>query len=61
MELAHSFGVGAEEFADGCKDGVVGAGRGLSKTMLELGEDLLDRVQVRRIFRHEEKLRSRLG
>ena len=28
-------------FADGHKDGVVGAGRGFSEPMLELGEDLL--------------------
>src|SRR5271157_4481028 len=54
-------GVGSKKLADGGKDRVVGAGGGFSAPMLELGEDLLDRVQVRRIFRQEEKLRSGLS
>src|SRR5271166_2227872 len=54
-------GVGSKKLADGGKDRVVGAGGGFSEPMLELGEDLLDRVQVRRIFRQEEKLRSGLS
>ena len=32
------------------------SGGGLSQQVLELGEDLLDRVQVRRVFRQEEEL-----
>jgi hypothetical protein len=29
---------------------------GLAQQVLELGEDLFDRVQVRRVFRQEEEL-----
>ena len=42
---AFLWGVGAKEFANGGKDGFVGAGGGFSEPMLELGEDLLDRVR----------------
>src|SRR2546430_10856869 len=37
-------------------DGFDGAGGGLAQEVLDLGEGLLDRVQVRRVFRQEEEL-----
>src|SRR3979490_3487447 len=45
-----------EDFAD-CDADSFGRGRGgLAQQVLELGEDLFDRVQVRRVFRQEEEL-----
>jgi hypothetical protein len=37
-------------------DSVLGSGGGFSQQVLELGEDLLDRVEVGRVFRQEEEL-----
>ena len=37
-------------------DGFDGAHGDLAQEVLDLGEDLLDRVQVRRVFRQEEEL-----
>jgi hypothetical protein len=49
-------GVGAEQFADCGGQGFDGSGGGFAQEMLELGEDLLDWVQVGRIFGQEEEL-----
>ena len=48
-------GYRAEDFADCGADGFWCSGGGFSEPMLELGEDLFDRVQVGRIFRQEEE------
>jgi hypothetical protein len=48
---------GAEElenFADGEANRFNGSGGGFSEEVLELGKDLLDRVQVRRVFWQED-------
>ena len=37
-------------------DSVLGSGGGFSQQVLELGEDLLDRIEVGRVFRQEEEL-----
>jgi hypothetical protein len=45
---------------DGCAcvgDGVVCSGFGLSQQSLEFGEDLLDRIEVGRVFRQEHEAR----
>ena len=39
-------GVGVEQLADGGDDGVESSRRRLAQQMLELGEDLFDRVQI---------------
>jgi hypothetical protein len=44
------------EFRDRGTDGFAGARGGLAQEVFDLGEDLLDRVQVRRVFRQEEEL-----
>jgi hypothetical protein len=49
-------GVGAEKFANGGDEGFDGSGRGFAQEMLELGEHLLDRVQIGRVFGQEEEL-----
>jgi hypothetical protein len=55
--LAHSVGVKcSEDFADCDADGFGRARGGLPQQVLELGEDLFDWVQVRRVFRQEEEL-----
>jgi hypothetical protein len=41
-------GVGVEQLADGGDDGVEGSRSRLAQKMLELGEDLLDRIKARR-------------
>src|SRR5258708_9982251 len=46
----------SEDFADRGADGFDGARGDLAQEVLDLGEDLLDRVQVRRVFRQEEEL-----
>ena len=43
-------GDGVEDVADGVADGVPGSGGGLAEPVLELGKELLDRVQVGRVF-----------
>jgi hypothetical protein len=45
-----------EDFADCDADGFGRARGGLAQQVLELGEDLFDRVQVRRVSRQEEEL-----
>ena len=45
-----------EDLADGVADGLYGARGGLAQEALELGEELLDRVQVWRVFRQEDQL-----
>ena len=48
-------GVGSEEFADGGDDGFVTVRAAVLRSrVLELGEDLFDRVQVGRVFGQEE-------
>jgi hypothetical protein len=55
--LAHSVGVKcSEDFADCDADGFGRARGRLPQQVLELGEDLFDWVQVRRVFRQEEEL-----
>jgi hypothetical protein len=43
---AFLWGVGVEELADSRDEGFDGSRSGLAQEMLELGEDLLDRVAV---------------
>jgi hypothetical protein len=50
-------GVGAEQLADGGEDGLEGSRRRFAQEMLELGEDLLDRVQIGRVFGEKDQLR----
>lgn len=54
----HGIAGGESSFAgaDGAVDGVGGAPGGLSQQVLELGEEQLDWIQVRRVFRQEEEL-----
>src|ERR1700748_3190564 len=47
-----------ENLADGEAYGFDGSGGGFSQEVLEFGEDLLDGVQVRRVFWQEEELGS---
>src|SRR5579863_665830 len=49
-------GVGSEQLADGGDDGFDGARGGVAQQVLELGEDLFDRVEVGRVFGKEEQL-----
>src|ERR1700687_1262407 len=46
---------GWEQLADGRANGFNGACGGLAQQVLELGEDLLDRVEVGRVFRQEDQ------
>jgi hypothetical protein len=48
-------GDGFEDVADGVADGILAAGGGLAEPVLELGEKLLDRVEVWRVFREQEE------
>jgi hypothetical protein len=41
--------------ADSCGNGIDGACGGFAQQVLELGKDLLDRVEVGRIFRQEDQ------
>ena len=45
-----------EQLADCGPDGLDGSRGGFAQQVLELGEDLLDGVQVGRVFRQEEQL-----
>ena len=45
----------SEDFANRGADGFDGARGDLAQEVLDLGEDLLDRVQVWRVFRQEEE------
>jgi len=54
--LALLGGVAVEECADGCADGICGSDGGLAQEVLELGEDLLDGVQIERIVPQEQEL-----
>jgi hypothetical protein len=47
---------GFEDLTDCGRDGLNGAGRTFAQQMLKLGKDLLDWVQVRRVFGQQEKL-----
>src|SRR6516165_7352654 len=49
-------GVGAEQFADGGDDRLEVSRRRLAQQMLELGEDLLNRVEVGRVLGEKEQL-----
>jgi hypothetical protein len=51
-------GVGVEQLADGGDDSLEGLRRRFAQQMLELAEDLLDRIQIRRVFGEKEQLRS---
>jgi hypothetical protein len=44
-----------EDAADGVADGVGGSRRGLAQEVFEFREELLDRVEVGRVFRQEEE------
>jgi hypothetical protein len=50
------FGEGAEQFADSGADGFHGSGGSFAQEVLELCEDLLDRIEVGRVFRQNELL-----
>ena len=54
--MAHSSGENAEDLAYCGADGFEGARGSLAQQVLELGEDLFDRVEVWRVFGQEEKL-----
>ena len=49
-------GEGVECFADRSKDSFDRARCGVAQQVLELGEDLFDRVQIGRVFGEEEQL-----
>jgi len=49
-------GVGVEQPADGRDDGVKGSRRRFAQEMLELGEDLFDRIEIGRVFGEKEQL-----
>src|SRR5215471_21580387 len=51
-------GVGVEELADSRDEGFDGSCSRLAQEMLELCKDLLDRVQIGRIFWQQDKLCS---
>jgi hypothetical protein len=51
-------GVHGEDFGAGVGDGVACRGAGLSEQGLELGEDLLDRIEVGQVFLREDKPRA---
>jgi len=46
---------GVEDLPDGVADGVGCAGGGLAQEVLELGEELFDRVQIGEVFRQEDE------
>ena len=55
--MAHSSGREClEDFADCGADCFDGSSSGLAQQVLELGEDLFDRVQVGRVLRQEKEL-----
>jgi hypothetical protein len=58
LEVVGAFldGNAVEECADGFADGVLGASGGFSELVLELGEGLLDRVEVGGVFGEEQQL-----
>ena len=47
--------VGFEQLADGGDEGFEGARGGFAQQVLQLGEDLFDRVQIGRVFGQEEQ------
>jgi len=49
-------GEGVEDLADGLAHGIGSAGGGLAEQVLELGEGLLDRVEIRGILGQEDQL-----
>jgi len=51
--------VGSEEFANGGDESFDRSGCRFAQEVLKLGEDLLDRVQVGRLFRQKEELGAR--
>jgi hypothetical protein len=57
LEVSGAFGwlVLGEDFGAGVGDGFVGSRSYLSEQGLELGEDLLDWVEVRGVFRQEDE------
>jgi predicted GNAT family N-acyltransferase len=57
VEIAGAFGWGdgGEEAADGRPELLLGPRRGLAQQRLELGEQLLDRVEVGRVRRQVEE------
>src|SRR6476619_1463236 len=56
-EVVAAFGCGdgVEDVGDRVADGFLGAGGGLSEPVLELGEEHLDRVEVRGVLRQQEE------
>ena len=52
-------GVGSEQLGDGGDDGFDGACRHFAQQMLQLGEDLFDRVRIGRVFGKEEQFGAR--
>jgi hypothetical protein len=59
LEVCGAFGgrVLGEDFAAGVGDGFVSSRSDLSEQGLKLGEDLLDRIEIGRVFRQEYKAR----
>ncbi len=49
-------GVCVEKLTDGLADGFGGSARGLTQQVLELGEHLLDRIEIWGVFGQEERL-----
>jgi len=47
---------GAQDFANGRANGFDGSCAGFSQVVFEFGEQLLDRVQVRRVFRQKDEM-----
>ena len=59
LEVCGAFGwrVLGEDFAAGIGDGFVSSRSDLSEQGLKLGEDLLDRIEIGRVFREEYQAR----
>ena len=55
---AFACGEAFEDIGGGVGDGVVGARFGFSQPIFEFREDLLDRVEVRGVFREEDEASS---
>ena len=63
LEIIPTF-LGLEEvadIADGAPEGVIGSRLGLSQERFELGEGLLDRIEIGRVFRQEQEPGAALG
>jgi hypothetical protein len=52
---------GAQDFADGRANGFDGSCAGFSQVVFEFGEQLLDRVQVRGVFRQKDEMGAGLA